>query len=68
MIDKHGTGSKLSIHTEAGSAARPAATSERAGEHWFGVNDARIESRRSDPLRVIGSAHGPRLLELLRAS
>jgi hypothetical protein len=47
---------------------RPTASPEAGTERWFGVSDARAESRRPDPLRVIGSAHGPRLLELLRAS
>jgi hypothetical protein len=49
-------------------ALRPAASPEPGTERWFGVSDARAESRRPDPFRVIGTAHGPRLLELLRAS
>jgi hypothetical protein len=47
---------------------RATAASDPGGERWFGVSDSRGDSRKPDSFRVIGSAHGPRLLELLRAS
>jgi len=55
----------------AGQAAvirSPVRDNEMGGVPWFGVSELRMATRPHDPMRVIGHAHGPRLLELLRAS
>lgn len=66
-MQQSGSGSPIPLHPEQ-AAARPVGPADRGGERWFGTGDARGESWRPDTFRVIGSAHGPRLLELLRAS
>jgi hypothetical protein len=65
MIEQH-------LHGTTGPhdpQARPQnARQEHGAVRWIGVNDNPAGSRRPDPLHIIGSAHGPRILELLRTS
>lgn len=66
-MQQHGTGSGLTIrvdppgHSPAGNSA-----AERS-PLWFGDAGSNA-GLRPHPVQIIGSAHGPKLLELLRAS
>jgi hypothetical protein len=69
MMKRQGSGATSPARADQSTIAfRPAASPEAGKERWFGMSDARPGSRRADPFRVLGTAHGPRLLELLRAS
>jgi len=59
----------LSTHVNASSAAPTSGPApDRGALLWFGQSVSGNSGMGPDPEQIIGSAHGPRLLELLRAS
>jgi hypothetical protein len=67
MIAMDSTDSKIAASRNAAGVGTLADEGNPGGVRWLGWTDPEVE-RSAGPPAILGSAHGPRLLELLRAA